>query len=56
LIVGRSTAIGQVAYSVSPSLFGVVHDLAGGYAPVLMLCAIFDTIAAVLVLRPGKPA
>jgi predicted MFS family arabinose efflux permease len=55
LIVGLSTAIGQVAYSFSPSLFGVVHDLAGGYAPVLMLCTVFDTVAAVLVLRPGKP-
>jgi cyanate permease len=57
-VVGLSTAVGQVAYAFAPALAGLVHDLAGGYAPVLALCAGLQLAAACLVLsrtRPPRP-
>jgi MFS family permease len=49
-LVGLSTAIGQVAYAFAPALAGVVHDLASGYTPVLLICAALQLLAAVAVL------
>jgi MFS family permease len=55
-VVGLSTAVGQVAYAFAPALAGLVHDLAGGYAPVLALCAGLQLVAACLVLsRTRRP-
>ncbi len=51
IVVGLSTAIGQVAYAFAPSLLGVVHDAAGGYGPALALVAVIQILASVLVLR-----
>nr|WP_283949556.1 MFS transporter [Limobrevibacterium gyesilva] len=50
LLVGLSTAVGQVAYAFAPSLAGVVHDAAGGYGPALLLCVALQVAASVLVL------
>ncbi len=54
-VVGLSTAVGQVAYAFAPALAGLVHDLAGGYAPVLALCAALQAAAALLVLSRPRP-
>ncbi len=54
-VVGLSTAVGQVAYAFAPALAGLVHDLAGGYAPVLALCAGLQVAAAGLVLSRPPP-
>jgi len=49
-VVGRTTAVGQVAYAFAPAIAGLVHDVAGGYTPVLVLCAALQLAAAVSVL------
>ncbi len=59
-VVGLSTAVGQVAYAFAPALAGLVHDIAGGYAPVMLLCALLQVVAAAIVLpnalfRPSAP-
>jgi cyanate permease len=51
LLLGLSTAIGQVAYSLSPTLLGVVRDLTGGYRAVLGVCVGLQLAAALLVIR-----
>ncbi len=53
--VGLSTAIGQFAYAFAPGLAGLVHDLAGGYGPVLALCMALQLGAVALVLRGQLP-
>ena len=56
-VVGLSTAVGQMAYAFAPALAGLVHDLAGGYGPVLALCAGLQVLAAASVLsRPPLPS
>ena len=37
-VLGLSTAIGQIAYSLIPPVLGLVHDLSGGYGVVLGVC------------------
>jgi predicted MFS family arabinose efflux permease len=56
LALGLSTAIGQVGYSLSPVLLGLVRDLTGGYRATLAACIGLQTAAALLVLRPASPA
>jgi predicted MFS family arabinose efflux permease len=51
LALGLSTAIGQVGYSISPGLLGVVHDLTGGYRSVLGVCIGLQLLAALLIIR-----
>jgi MFS family permease len=51
LALGLSTAIGQVGYSVSPALLGVVRDLTGGYRAVLGVCVGLQLAAALLIIR-----
>jgi cyanate permease len=51
LVVGLSTAVGQVIYAFSPALLGVVHDRTGGYAVPLTICIILHVAAAGLILR-----
>jgi MFS family permease len=53
-LAGLSTAVGQLAYSFAPALAGLVHNIAGGYGPVLGLCALLQLAAAVAVL-PVSP-
>jgi MFS family permease len=50
-VVGLANAIAQFAFAFAPALLGVVHDLAGGYAPALALCIAFQLAAAVIVVR-----
>jgi MFS family permease len=53
LLVGLSTAIGQFTCIVGPGLFGMVHDLAGGYTASLALCVALQLAAAAVILyRP----
>ena len=54
LVLGLSTAIGQIAYALSPMLLGLVRDLTGGYRATLAACIVLQTAAALLVLR--RPA
>ncbi len=51
MILGLSMAVGQFAYSVSPFLLGVVHDVSGGYRSTVMVCMALQAAAALLVLR-----
>jgi MFS family permease len=51
MMLGLSTAIGQFAYSISPLLLGVVHDLSREYRSTLLVCVALQAAAAVLVLR-----
>ena len=55
LALGLSTAVGQIAYSLSPTLLGLVRDLTGGYRATLVVCIVLQAGAALLVLRrPGR--
>ncbi|MGE0226228.1 MAG: MFS transporter [Acetobacteraceae bacterium] len=51
LIIGLSGAIGQFALALGPGLFGVLRDLTGAYAAVLVVCIGLQVTAAGLVLR-----
>jgi MFS family permease len=48
-VLGLSTAIGQIAYSLIPPVLGAVHDLSGGYGVVLSVCIVLQLAAALLV-------
>ena len=50
-VLGLSTAIGQIAYSLIPPVLGAVHDLSGGYEVVLGVCIGLQIAAALLVGR-----
>ena len=55
LIVGLSTAIGQVTYAFGPGLLGLAHDIAGSYSSPIFFCSGLLTVAAATVLaRPGN--
>ena len=54
LIVGLSTAIGQISYAFAPALLGAVHDLTGGYPAVLLLTAAMVALGAAT-LFAGAP-
>ncbi len=51
LLIGLSGAAGQFTLAFGPALFGVLHDLTGGYGPVLAVCIGLQMTAAALVLR-----
>ena len=48
-VLGLSTAVGQIAYSLIPPVLGAVHDFSGGYEVVLGVCIGLQLAAAVLV-------
>ena len=50
MLVGLSTAVGQLGYSFAPAIIGVVHDLSGGYGAALGLCAALEAVGALLLL------
>ena len=54
MVLGLSTAIGQLVFAFGPGLIGLVRDLAGNYNAALLLCAALDFVAAAIVLRPPK--
>ena len=57
LVVGLSTAISQLTFSLAPAVFGFVRDRTGSYDAVLAICIALQLGAAALViLRKGKPA
>jgi len=53
-VIGLANAIAQFAFAFAPALLGIVHDLAGGYAPALALCIALQLAAAAVVLRGGR--
>jgi predicted MFS family arabinose efflux permease len=55
-VVGLYSALVQLGYTVTPGVFGVVHDLAGGYGPVLLIVLAAQGIGAALLLRRGAVA
>lgn len=42
----------QLATALGPSFYGLLHDVFGSYRPPLLLAAILDILAAVIVLAP----
>lgn len=50
LIIGLSGAIGQFTFAFCPGVFGLLHDVAGGYGGVLLVCIGLQVLAAGLVL------
>lgn len=54
LIVGLSTAIGQVTYAFGPGLIGLLRDTSGSYSGPVFLCTALLTVAAAVVLMPQK--
>lgn len=56
MLVGLATAAGQLFYAFAPALMGVMHDLSGGYAVPLGLCAGLELAGAAMLLawRPGR--
>lgn len=50
-VLGLSTAVGQAAYAVSPTVLGIVRDLSGGYRACLVVCVGLQLAAAATVLR-----
>ncbi len=55
VVIGLATAISQFAFAFAPALLGIVHDVAGGYPPALVLCIAVQLAAASVVLR-GRAA
>jgi len=51
LVLGLSTAIGQIGYSISPALLGIVHDLSGSYRATLAVCIGLQVAASTLILQ-----
>jgi cyanate permease len=51
LVVGLSTAVGQVVYAFSPALLSVVHDRTGGYLVPLAICIFLHGLAACIILQ-----
>jgi len=49
-VLGLSTAVGQVGYSLSPALLGIVRDLTGGCRAVLGVCVMLQLAAALLIV------
>jgi MFS family permease len=56
LMVGLSAGIGQVTFAFGPALLGLIRDLAGDYAPALMVCIALELAAAAIVIsyRPAS--
>jgi len=52
LVIGLSTAVGQLTYALAPAILGMLRDLAGGYGPALVLCMALELVGAAMVLRP----
>jgi MFS family permease len=55
VVVGLSSAIGQFTLALGPALFGLLHDMAGGYGAVLLVCITLQLAAGVLVLHRQQP-
>jgi MFS family permease len=56
MLVGLSTAVGQLISSLGPVLVGAARDLAGSYAVALSACIALNLVATVLILmRPRRP-
>jgi predicted MFS family arabinose efflux permease len=53
LIIGLGGAISQFALALAPGLFGLLHDVSGGYEVVLLVCIALQALGAVLVLCRG---
>ena len=53
-VYGLSAMIIGLASCLGPSLYGWLHDLAGGYATPLMVASVVDALAAVIVIA-GRP-
>lgn len=53
LVIGLSTAIGQLTFSLGPTLLGVLRDRSGGYGTALVACIALELTAALIVLRFG---
>ena len=51
LVLGLSTAIGQIGYSISPALLGIVHDFSGSYRATLAVCIGLQVAASTLTLQ-----
>jgi cyanate permease len=57
MLVGLSTAVGQLVSSLGPVLVGAIRDLAGSYPVALSACVALNLVATILILmRPrGRP-
>ena len=55
-MVGLSAGIGQVIFAFGPALLGLIRDLAGDYAPALIVCIALELAAAAIVIsyRPAS--
>jgi predicted MFS family arabinose efflux permease len=57
LVIGLSTAVGQLTYAFAPALIGALHDAFDGYGPALMLCMALELIAALMIRSvPRSPS
>ena len=54
LLVGLSSTVGTLLMAAGPSLFGLAHDLSGGYAASLWLCIGLQLTASAIVLRAAQ--
>ena len=43
--------MGQIGYSISPALLGIVHDLSGSYRATLAVCIGLQVAASTLILQ-----
>jgi len=50
IVIGLSTAVGQFTFALAPALLGVVRDMTGGYAAVLVVCMALQLGGAMLVV------
>jgi MFS family permease len=52
VVVGLVTSISQCTFALGPAALGFVRDAGGSYGPVLVICAVVDATAAIVILVP----
>jgi MFS family permease len=50
LVVGLSSGFAQIMFAFGPALLGLVRDLAGDYAPALVVCMVLELAAAAIIV------
>lgn len=54
LVFGVASCAIQLIAALGPSLYGILHDAFGSYAPALIIAAVLDILAATIVLASRR--
>ena len=54
LLVGLNATVGTLVMAAGPTLFGLTHEISGGYATSLSLCAVLLLVSSSIVLHAPR--